>query len=162
MCLPISPHGGHLTIPIDCPIHPLHTRPPALQPIHIYRHIHPRVQAPTGNGQRIELSFREKRHSPAPKTIIQKHLQDTSINHGRESKGLCVGINEIIHAEFIREERVRSIEPIGVAPVEEKGRVAAEEEAATNGLAGDGGEEGEVCGARGVGQGDVGDDHVEA
>ena len=74
---------------------------------------------------------------------------------------MCVGINEIVHAEFIREEWVRAIEPVGVATIKEKGRVAAEEEAATNGLTSDRGEEGEVSGAGGVDQGDVGDGHVE-
>lgn len=66
-----------------------------------------------------------------------------------------MGVDDVVGRHLVREEGV--VEAADAASVDEEGRVAAEEEAAAHGLARDGGEEGEVCGAGDVGGRDGGD-----
>lgn len=63
--------------------------------------------------------------------------------------------DDVVGRDLVGEEGV--VEAADAASVQEEGRVAAEVEAAADGLAGDGGQEGEVCGAGDVGGGDGGD-----
>ena len=127
--------------------------PRTLQPPHLDLNLHPRIQPRRRNPQRIHLPRRKKLHRRAPQAPIQKHLQKTPINNALEPKRSRIGIDQVRDGELVREEGV--VEAGDVAAVDPEGGVAAEVEAAAQGLARGGGEEGEVRGAGGVCGGDV-------
>ena len=72
-------------------------------------------------------------------------------------KGAGIGVDEICDTELVGEERVGLVEAIDITAIQEERRVTAKEEAATDGLAGVRGREGEIGRASGVGEGNIGD-----
>ena len=128
-------------------------RPGALQPINFSPDTYTFIQLPGPKHKRIELALREERHGGGFGPVVQEHLQDRPIDDAQEPERPRVRVDEAVGAELVRQEGV--VVPADGAAIDPERGVAAEEEAAAEGFAGDGRQEGEVCGPCCVDGGDA-------
>ena len=163
---PLPRHHGR--IPRNIPHRPRTTHlprsthlrsPSALQSPHPDLNQHPLIQPRRSNKHGIQRPRWKKSSRSAPDPTVEKHLDDTPIQHDLHPARPGIRIHEVRDREFVREERV--LETAHVAPVQEEGGVAAQVQPAADALARDGGQEGEVRGTRRVRGGDVADVDAE-